>query len=143
MIYGSFDKKGIHFSLEAPAQIPKIKGDRTRLMQVILNLLKNAIDSFTDSSETDKTILVEVTTEEQKITLQIKDNGKGFDAATALNLFQRGFTSKAEGSGLGLANCKAIIEGHNGEISLTSEGINKGATSTIIFNLIPDLKIGT
>jgi signal transduction histidine kinase len=140
MILGSFDKKGIQFSLEAPALIPKIKGDRTRLMQVVLNLLKNAIDSFSNSEIKDKTIAVTVITDENKIIIQIKDNGKGFDAETADSIFQRGFTTKQEGSGLGLANCRNIIESHKGEITLTSDGINKGATSTIIFFLKPDSK---
>jgi signal transduction histidine kinase len=140
MITGSFEKKGIQFNFEAPVLIPKIKGDRTRLMQVVLNLLKNAIESFNDSEKKDKSIDVKVFTHQQKITIQIKDNGKGFDSITAENLFQRGFTTKSEGSGLGLANCRNIIQGHNGDITLTSDGIDKGATSTIIFNLIPDLK---
>jgi signal transduction histidine kinase len=141
MIYGSFDKKGIQFSLEAPALIPKIKGDRTRLMQVILNLLKNAIDAFSDLEQTDKFIAIKITTDDNKITIQITDNGKGFDPETAVRLFQRGYTTKSEGTGLGLANCRNIIEGHNGEITLTSDGINKGATSTVVFNLVSDLKI--
>ncbi|MEQ1624758.1 MAG: HAMP domain-containing sensor histidine kinase, partial [Sediminibacterium sp.] len=141
MIFGSFEKKGIQFNFAAPAVIPKIKGDRTRLMQVILNLLKNAIDSFSNEDKKDKEIEVKVITDENRIMIQIKDNGKGFDLETSANLFQRGFTTKSEGSGLGLANCRNIIEGHNGEISLTSMGINKGAISTIVFHLIPDLKI--
>jgi signal transduction histidine kinase len=141
MITGTFDKKGIQFNLDAPIIIPKIKGDRTRLMQVVLNLLKNAIDSFSDTEKKNKEIEVKVIVEEKKIMIQINDNGKGFDQATTDRLFQRGYTTKSEGSGLGLANCRNIIEGHNGGISLTSDGIDKGATSTIFFNLISDLKI--
>jgi signal transduction histidine kinase len=141
MLYGSFDKKDIQFSLEAPTLIPKIRGDRTRLMQVILNLLKNAIDAFTDLEQANKSIVIKINTDDNKITIQITDNGKGFDSETAVRLFQRGYTTKPEGTGLGLANCRNIIEGHNGEITLTSDGINKGATSTVVFNLIADLKI--
>lgn len=141
MLYGSFDKKGIQFSLNAPTLIPKFRGDRTRLMQVILNLLKNAIDAFSDFEVADKSIVINITTDHNKITIQITDNGKGFDPENSIRLFQRGYTTKSEGTGLGLANCRNIIESHNGEITLTSDGINKGATSTVIFNLIPDLKI--
>ncbi len=140
MINASFEKKEIQFKLEAPVLIPKIKGDRTRLMQVVLNLLKNAIESFTDSDKNDKSIEVYIIPSQNKLTIQIIDNGKGFDTATTAKLFQRGFTTKSEGSGLGLSNCRNIIESHNGELSLTSVGINKGAISTIIFNLIPEHK---
>lgn len=141
MLYGAFDKKGIQFSLKAPTLIPKFRGDRTRLMQVILNLLKNSIDAFSDLEKADKSIVVEITEDHNKITIQITDNGKGFDPESSIKLFQRGYTTKSEGTGLGLANCKNIIESHNGEITLTSDGINKGATSTVVFNLNPDLKI--
>jgi signal transduction histidine kinase len=140
MINASFEKKGIQFKLEAPVLIPKIKGDRTRLMQVVLNLLKNAIESFSDTEKKDKSIEVKIIPSQHKITIQIIDNGKGFDKETAAKLFQRGFTTKSEGSGLGLSNCRNIIESHHGELSLTSDGIDKGAISTVIFNLIYDQK---
>jgi signal transduction histidine kinase len=67
--------------------------------------------------------------------LQIKDNGKGFDESTANQLFKRGFTTKSSGAGLGLYNCRTIIESHEGTIDITSEGQGKGTLSTIGFKI--------
>jgi nitrogen fixation/metabolism regulation signal transduction histidine kinase len=135
MLFGSLDKKDIAFNFDAAAAIPQIKGDRTKLMQVFLNLFKNAVDSVEAVKRPNKKITAYVMANDTTITVQITDNGKGFDAKTAENLFSRGYTTKAEGTGLGLANCKSIIEGHNGQITLTSEGDGKGATATILFQL--------
>ena len=135
MLLGTLDKKEIHFSIHAPAIISKIKGDSTRLMQVFLNLLKNAVDAFIGLESKNKEIVISVVEDAHKIVIEIKDNGKGFDSVTAANLFTSGYTTKTEGTGLGLANCKNIIETHNGEIYVTSEGVDKGASSIIIFNL--------
>jgi signal transduction histidine kinase len=139
MLSASFEKKGIVFSLHAPSALLHIKGDRTKLMQVFLNLLKNASDSVTlmesEAMLPLKEINVLVTKKPESVTVTIQDNGRGFDRETGEKLFTRGFTTKTEGTGLGLVNCKSIIESHSGQIWLTSEGPGKGATSTVIFNL--------
>jgi signal transduction histidine kinase len=137
MLFGAMDKKGITYHFDAPVALPDIKGDRTKLMQVFLNLLKNAIESMTVAGHTneEKAIFSSVTNNGTMITVQIKDTGNGFDAETASMLFTRGYTTKTEGTGLGLANCKSIIEGHNGEMTIISDGIGKGATASIVFQL--------
>lgn len=135
MFFGNLDKKDIAFNFEVTAATPKINGDRTKLMQVFLNLLKNAVDAVEGSDSSEKKITVYLDTDEKAITVQIKDNGRGFDHETASNLFRRGYTTKSEGTGLGLVNCRSIIEAHNGEITLTSNGKGKGATATLLFYL--------
>jgi len=135
MLFGSMEKKNISFRLDAPAVLPKLKGDRTRLMQVFLNLIKNSVDAFngTESDHKEVSVLVSVTTDQ--LLVEVRDNGIGFDSETAARLFTRGFTTKAEGTGLGLDNCKKIIEAHNGELNITSEGPGKGAVSSVLFHL--------
>jgi nitrogen fixation/metabolism regulation signal transduction histidine kinase len=59
----------------------------------------------------------------------------GFEGINGDQFFEKGVTSKTEGTGLGLANCKSIIESHDGTIQLFSKGVGLGATSEIIFNL--------
>lgn len=137
MLLGALEKNNIQFKFDSPAVLPQIKGDRTKLMQVFLNLLKNASESILkkgNESES-KEIHVTVSADPNKITVSIKDTGIGFDEETGSNLFSRGYTTKAQGTGLGLTNCKSIIESHNGEIAIGSDGIGKGALLTIVFNL--------
>ena len=137
MLLGALEKSNIIFNFDSPVALPRIKGDRTKLMQVFLNLIKNASESILNRSDQIdlKEINVLVSADSDKITVKIQDNGSGFDEETGANLFNRGYTTKSEGTGLGLTNCKSIIESHNGNIEITSDGIGKGALITIVFNL--------
>jgi signal transduction histidine kinase len=135
MIFGNLDKNSIAFNFDSPSVLPKLKGDRTKLMQVFLNIFKNAVDAVTSSGHKNKEINAKIIADDKTITVKIEDNGTGFAVETGEQLFSRGYTTKTEGTGLGLVNCRGIIESHNGEITLTSAGIGKGATATIIFKL--------
>lgn len=132
MLFASYDRKGIALSFKSTEQSPTVKGDRTKLMQVILNLLKNSIEAI-DLDAAQKKINIDLTLENDILQLMIKDTGKGFDPMTSGNLFERGFTTKKSGTGLGLYNCKSIIESHAGVIDIQSEGPGMGATTLIKF----------
>ena len=135
MLFNTIENSQINFHVDSPSTITKISGDRTKLIQVFLNLFKNSVDSILSSKNNLKSILVSFSVTEKRITIKIKDSGNGFDAETKESLFTRGFTTKSSGSGLGLANCKSIIEGHNGDLTLDSEGVGKGATIIVYFNI--------
>jgi len=130
MLLPIIDKEAISITLNVATDLPGIKGDRTRLMQLILNILKNSIEAI-DSKAAEKSILINAFRHKDDLVLQIKDSGSGFDESIAARLFERGFTTKPSGSGLGLYNCLAIIQSHEGDIRLTSEGNGKGALATI------------
>jgi signal transduction histidine kinase len=134
MLLASIDKRGIKISVNIPDSLPVINGDRTRLMQVVLNILKNSIEAI-DMNAPEKNISLTVSTHDDRLILKAEDNGHGFDAVTGKQLFERGFTTKASGSGLGLSSCKTIIESHDGTINMTSEGFGKGALTTIEFKI--------
>ncbi|WP_461088401.1 sensor histidine kinase [Spirosoma gilvum] len=132
MLFASLDKRGIAVTLEIPNEIPMLKGDRTKLMQVFLNLLKNSIEAI-DNSAVTKHILVQLSLQSPWVSVAIQDSGSGFDESTGQQLFTRSFTTKTSGSGLGLYNCKMIIESHAGSIQLTSPGLGQGALATVKF----------
>jgi signal transduction histidine kinase len=134
MQHASMEKRGITVTKEVPDQVPPIIGDRTRLMQVILNILKNSMEAI-DVTDTNKDISLRLIVADGLLTLQIRDNGCGFDEATGKKLFDRGFTTKSSGTGLGLHNCRSIIQSHSGDISISSEGRGKGSLTTITFKL--------
>lgn len=132
MQLASMEKRGIVITRELADEIPVIKGDRTKLMQVILNVLKNSIEAI-DLMAAEKKISIRMMAADGVLSIQLKDNGCGFDEATGKQLFERGFTTKSSGTGLGLHNCRCIVESHDGTITIDSEGPGKGSVTTITF----------
>jgi signal transduction histidine kinase len=130
MLLASADKKSIVISVNAITDLPIIKGDRTKLMQVILNILKNSIEAI-DLNAAEKDIFIRLYTHFDNLILQIQDTGSGFDELVGKSLFQRGYTTKSTGTGLGLYNCRMIIESHAGSININSNGPGTGAVTTI------------
>jgi len=132
MMLASFKKRGIHISIDIPDNLPVFSGDRTKLMQVILNVLKNSIEAI-DSYTMDKSVSLIASANCNSLTLKIQDSGKGFDEETGKRIFTRGFTTKKTGTGLGLDHCRLILEAHAGSIDIASEGPGKGAVTIIKF----------
>ncbi|KIX21266.1 histidine kinase [Flavobacterium sp. 316] len=94
--------------------------DRTQLIRVITNLVKNAIQSIPEEQE-EKSILVRVYKEDTNVKIKVKDNGKGISDSNKARIFEPKFTTKSSGMGLGLAIIKNIIENYNGTITFESE----------------------
>lgn len=134
MLFPTMDKNAIAVSLDFPEEQPVIKGDRTRLMQLILNLLKNSIEAI-DIHAAVKAISLRMHRQDGLLLLLVRDSGGGFNEAIASRLFERGFTTKSAAAGLGLYNCRTIVESHEGSIALNSEGPGKGALATVRFKV--------
>jgi signal transduction histidine kinase len=134
MLFASLDKMAIAVSLNIATELPIIKGDRTKLMQALLHILRNSIEAI-ESNAPEKNISVNAYTNAGQLILQVKDSGKGFDESTAGQFFGKGFTTKSSGSGMGLYNCKAVLESHEGTIAITSDGQGKGSLATIEFKI--------
>lgn len=132
MVFANMEKKGISLSLSIPQSPVEIKGDRTKLMQVLLNILKNSIEAI-DMDAPEKVISIKLNDADNIAQLTLADTGKGFDEETAKHLFDRGYSTKSTGTGLGLYNCKTIIESHAGSIVMQSNGIGTGSKTTIEF----------
>ena len=134
MLFTSMDKNAIAVSMDFPEEQPVIKGDRTRLMQLILNVLKNSIEAMEIHAAV-KAISLRMQRQDGLLMLQVRDSGSGFNEAIGCRLFERGFTTKPTGAGLGLYNCRTIVESHEGSLDITSEGLGKGALATIRFKI--------
>ncbi|MGY4386270.1 PAS domain S-box-containing protein [Pedobacter sp. UYP24] len=134
MLFASFEKHNINFSVKIRPGKYVIKGDQTKLMQVILNILKNSLEAIPlDAPE--KNITLTLDAYDDLIELKLTDNGVGFDEATNIRLCERGFTTKKSGTGLGLYNCRSIVESHMGSFDIKSDGTGLGAVTTIKFSL--------
>ena len=135
MLFASIDKTSVDISLNIADDLPPIKGDRTKLMQLLLHIVKNSIEAI-EKNTTEKNICINAYTEENWLIVKVKDNGIGFDNINAAQFFKRGFTTKTNGAGQSLYNCKTIIESHEGSIDIISDGPGKGAQTTIGFKIL-------
>jgi signal transduction histidine kinase len=113
------------FEIDMPNVPINVRVGREHLKRVVVNLVKNAIQSVED----DKTAIISITVIEEsgKATLSVKDNGKGIANEVKPKLFTPNFTTKSSGTGLGLAICKNLIEAYSGSIWFESE-VDKGST---------------
>ncbi|MGB6267535.1 MAG: HAMP domain-containing sensor histidine kinase [Olleya sp.] len=106
------------------------KFDRTQLIRVVTNLVKNGIQAIPE----DKTpnLVVTVSEKENNVIITISDNGKGIIEENKPKVFEPKFTTKSSGMGLGLAMVKNIVETYQGTITFVSEE-GKGTTFTVSF----------
>ncbi len=105
----------------------------TQIQQVLLNLLINAADALNSQSANDSPRIVVTLRHDQrtaKVMISISDNGPGIAPERLPELFQRRFTTKEKGHGIGLITVKKIIESHNGTIEVTST-VGQGTTFLI------------
>ena len=112
-------------STEFREDLPQIMADRTQLQQVILNLVKNAIEAMVAGRTTIRALRL-VTTQDRNsvVTLSIQDTGPGLNPENATHVFDPFFTTKHSGMGLGLSISQRIIEDHGGELHLTKTDSN-------------------
>lgn len=122
-----FELKNLELLAFIPEELPPILGDEDRLLQVLVNLLSNAL-KFTAKGR----VSCEVTVLPGALEVRIKDTGAGIAGADLEKIFQpfrQGgdiLTNKPAGTGLGLPICKQIVEGHGGEIWVESQ-LNQGS----------------
>ena len=127
--------KGLSWGVEIEKALPSIRGDRTRLRQVILNLVNNAV-KFTSHGEISLTARVE----NGRVMVSVSDTGLGIplhEQSVIFDEFRQSERTTARGYGglgLGLAICRKLVELHGGEIGVCSSG-NEGEGSKFFFSL--------
>jgi len=109
----------------------KIQADEKLLSQLMINLLRNAIEAMKTQQKKMVHINASLNTNKQMI-ISVKDNGSGIDKDELDNIFVPFYTSKEKGSGIGLSLCQQIMHLHKGRISVTSKK-GEGSTFTLEF----------
>jgi C4-dicarboxylate-specific signal transduction histidine kinase len=122
------EKGNIAFRFDAATGLPPALGDRVQLQQVLMNLILNAIEAMNSvENHTRKLSIRTFLTEDNRVGIEVCDNGPGIDPSRADQIFDPFHTSKPSGMGMGLSICRSIIENHGSKLQLIStDGI--GAT---------------
>ncbi|MDJ0926129.1 MAG: PAS domain S-box protein [Gammaproteobacteria bacterium] len=123
------DTKANHvdFRILVEDDLPSIMADRIQIQQVLLNLIRNGVDSMQDLAETGRRLDLRAWLDEKQVRISITDRGCGVSAAAAAHLFTPFFTTKESGMGMGLAICRSIIAAHGGTLDFFNNPV-AGAT---------------
>jgi len=108
---------------ELATELPLISGHGAQLQEVVFNLINNAVEAM--STMTNRSRVLRVRTEvrgRDEIAVSVQDSGPGIDPKLLDNVFNAFISTKAHGTGLGLAICRMIVEGHDGQITASSDG---------------------
>ncbi|MBU3542483.1 HAMP domain-containing protein [Polynucleobacter sp. MWH-Loch1C5] len=142
-LLGLYEQVGIQAQLDS--RCPMMKGDPTQLRQVIHNLLQNSMDASSDAGRQPEVIVkteylpftATSTNGKGVIRMTVKDSGSGFSAKILARAFEPYVTTKAKGTGLGLAMVKKIVDDHQAKIEIRNIVVNEsvtGAEVSILFN---------
>jgi two-component system sensor histidine kinase DctS len=109
-------RRGVRVQAELAAGLPEIRADRVMIEQVVVNLLRNAIDAMRDTPPEAKLLGVASANGDAGVTVSVADRGAGISAEVAEHLYAPFFSTKEEGMGMGLNICRSIIELHKGRL---------------------------
>lgn len=124
LLQADLKQSGIVLKITGRGKIVNIDPDRIK--QAILNICLNALEAIREEKQKGQKekqyyISIDVTEQEKNFCLTIKDNGPGIEKGLLTRIFDPYFTTKSEGTGLGLSNVRKILEAHGGSIEVESE----------------------
>lgn len=127
-------ERGIKSVFDFADHDARVLVDRVQIQQVLINLMRNAIEAMRDSAR--KELTVRTRTEADMLVVEVQDTGPGIAEDIAPQLFQPFVTSKASGMGIGLSISRRIIESHGGALDVVSSG--DGATFSFSLPLLTE-----
>ena len=122
--------KSIEITLRKDPSLPEVEHDSDQIHQVMLNLLLNSLQAI----EVNGKIAVTVERQSDKAIIEVADNGRGISPDHLPNIFRPFYTTKGDGTGLGLSLARRIVEDHQGRIEVSST-IGKGTIFAVILPL--------
>jgi signal transduction histidine kinase len=132
LVHGEVREQQVTVRTELLPDLPSVLADRVQLLQVFLNLIRNAVEAM-DSVTTRQRLLVVRSDlyEPGAVMVTVQDTGTGIDPGNKERVFDALFTTKSSGTGLGLAICRSIIEAHGGRL-WASPGVPHGTVFHVV-----------
>jgi NO-binding membrane sensor protein with MHYT domain len=121
----------ISVRMELPADLPQVMGDRVQLQQVMMNLIGNSIDAMKDMDGIRELAIKSQRAENYHLMVSVSDTGVGLPPLQADQIFNAFFTTKIQGTGMGLSISRSIVESHSGRLWAT-ENYPRGTSLHLI-----------
>jgi signal transduction histidine kinase len=122
------DKQGVRLERFLDSNLPNIRLNGSSLQAALINLVKNSLEAMPDGGE----LLIRTYVIPSGVAIDMIDTGCGMDETTAMRMFEPFYSTKPEGSGLGLPTTRKIIEAHGGRIRVQSE-VGRGTKFVLEF----------
>jgi signal transduction histidine kinase/ligand-binding sensor domain-containing protein len=119
LVDGEIRKHRVSLKLQLSDQLPQILADRIQLQQVLLNLIRNALEAMASENPRELEIGSQLG-DSRDVLITVRDSGSGLDPKAINKLFNHFYTTKAEGMGMGLTISRSIIEAHGGRLWATA-----------------------
>ena len=117
LVPSEIQRNNISLKTTLSEDVPLVLGDRIQLQQVILNLLMNAIEAMSGTSQIHRDLsIISVKEGSNAVLVEVRDSGPGFDVSASDRIFEAFYTTKADGMGMGLAISRTIIRAHGGQL---------------------------
>jgi PAS domain S-box-containing protein len=129
LLKGEADRCSVTMRTDLAAELPKIKADRVQLQQVLMNLMVNGIEAMRD---TGGELTVKSQRQDGQLLFSVSDTGVGLPEGKTEQIFSAFYTTKSQGSGMGLAISRSIVESHGGRLWASA---NSGGGATFHFTL--------
>jgi PAS domain S-box-containing protein len=116
---------------------PNVTVDRHKVLQILVNVIRNAKYACDESGRADKEVTLRVTRDDLRVRIEVRDNGVGIPAENLTRIFAHGFTTRKEGHGFGLHSGALVAKQLGGALTAHSDGPGHGAVFTLELPLKP------
>ncbi len=141
MNIGAFERHGVKVERRFSA-VPAIRVDRHKVLQILINLIRNAKYALDDIERTDKKLTISISApNEHFVHIVVADNGIGIPQENLTRVFAHGFTTRKGGHGFGLHSGANAARSIGGAITVASPGIGQGATFTLELPIAPSVSV--
>jgi C4-dicarboxylate-specific signal transduction histidine kinase len=139
----AFERHNIHVVEKFDGDLPAALVDRHKVLQILVNLLRNAKYALDERAPTEKRLEISIArTPAGNVAITVRDNGIGIGQENLTRIFAHGFTTKKDGHGFGLHSGALAARQMNGSLTAQSDGLGKGAAFTLELPVAPATECG-
>jgi C4-dicarboxylate-specific signal transduction histidine kinase len=134
---GALARHDVQLCREYETDLPRITVEKHKVLQILVNLIRNAKYACDESGRQDKRVVIRACRDGHRVTIDVADNGIGISPENLTRIFAHRFTTRKNGHGFGLHSGTVAAKELGGALRAHSDGIGRGATFTLVLPLRP------